>query len=109
MSNWQELPESQIMALLANRIKEIRIRKKLTQKELAHKSGISLNSIQNLEQGQMVSLRVLLPVLRVLKLTNNLELLVPETPLSPIALLQQQKSTSKRVKKSNPETNGNRS
>jgi transcriptional regulator with XRE-family HTH domain len=107
MANWQELPETQIMEMLAIRIKEFRIRKKLTQKELAYKSGVSLNSIQNLEQGQMVSLRVLLPVLRVLRLTNNLSLLVPETPLSPIALLQQQKNTPKRVKNSIHEPNGN--
>lgn len=97
--DWQELSDKQILDKLATRLKDYRIRKQYTQKELATKSGVSLNSIQNLEQGEMVSLRVLLPVLRALKLTSNLESLVPDVSISPIQLLKVQEAKKKRVKK----------
>ena len=93
--DWQELSDKQILDRLATRLKDYRIRKQYTQKELAAKSGVSLNSIQNLEQGEMVSLRVLLPVLRAL----NLEGIVPDVSLSPIQLLKQQEVNKQRVKK----------
>ena len=97
--DWHELSDKQILDRLATRLKDHRIRKQYTQKELATKSGVSLNSVQNLEQGEMVSLRVLLPVLRALKLASNLEELVPEVSISPIQLLKQQEDKRKRVKK----------
>lgn len=97
--DWQELSDKQILTQLAARLKDYRIRKHYTQKELATKSGISLNSIQNLEQGEMVSLRVLLPVLRTLKLVGNIETLVPDVSLSPIQLFKQQREQKQRVKK----------
>ena len=97
--DWQELSDKQILDRLATRLKDYRIRKQYTQKELAAKSGVSLNSIQNLEQGEMVSLRVLLPVLRALKLTGNLEGIVQDVSLSPIQLLKQQEVNKQRIKK----------
>jgi len=97
--DWHELSDKQILDRLAARLKDHRIRKQYTQKELATKSGVSLNSVQNLEQGEMVSLRVFLPVLRALKLASNLEELVPEVSISPIQLLKQQENKRKRVKK----------
>ena len=97
--DWQVLSDKQISENLAIRLKNYRIHKHFTQKELAEKSGISINSIQNLEQGEMVSMRVLLAVLRILKLTNNIETLVPDISISPIMMLQLQKERKQRVKK----------
>lgn len=98
--DWQELSDKQIISKLAERLKEYRIRKQYTQQQLATKSGVSLNSVQNIEQGEMVSLRVLLPVLRALKLAGNLEALVPDVSFSPIQLLKQQGLKKHRVRKS---------
>ena len=47
--DWQVLSDKQISENLAIRLKNYRIHKHFTQKELAEKSGISINSIQNLE------------------------------------------------------------
>ena len=99
--NWQELSDMQIIQMLAERLKDFRIRKQYTQKELSIKSGVSLNSIQKIEQGEMVSMRVLLPVLRSLKLLDNLQTLVPDVGFSPIQLLQNQGEKRQRVKKIN--------
>ena len=98
--DWQELTDKQIIDILALRFKDYRIRKHYTQKELAIKGGVSLNSIQKIEQGEWVSMRVLLPALRALKLTGNLEMLIPDVSFSPIQLLQKQGAKKQRVKKS---------
>lgn len=98
--DWQEMTDKQIINKLGERFKDFRIRKQYTQKELSIKSGVSLNSIQKIEQGEMVSMRVLLPVLRALKLLGNLNTLIPDVSFSPIQLLQNQGEKKQRVKKS---------
>jgi putative transcriptional regulator len=96
---WQISTEKQILAALAKRLKAFRIRKQFTQKELAEKSGVSLATIQKIEQGKSVSLHLLLSVLRSLKLLANLETLVPDVSISPIELLKQQGTKKQRVRK----------
>jgi putative transcriptional regulator len=98
--DWQELTDKQIIDILGIRFKDYRIRKNYTQKEVSNKSGVSLNSIQKIEQGEWVSMRVLLPALRALKLIGNLDVLIPDVSLSPIQLLQNQGEKKQRVKKS---------
>lgn len=97
--SWQVQTNKQILEALAIRLKDNRIRKNYTQKELAEKSGVSLNSVQRIEQGKSVSLSILLSVLRTLRLLNNLETLVPDVSISPIELLQQKGERKQRVRK----------
>lgn len=97
--DWQELTDKQILEVLAVRLKDHRIRKHYTQKELAQKSGVSLHSVQKIEQGKSVSMDIFLAVLRTLKLLNNLEVLVPDVGLSPIQLLKNQGVKKQRIRK----------
>lgn len=97
--SWQIETNKQILEALAIRLKDYRIRKNYTQKELAEKSGVSLNSIQKIEQGKSVSLAIFISVLRTLRLLNSLETLVPDVSISPIQLLQQKGEKKKRVRK----------
>ncbi len=97
--DWQIQTENQILERLAKRLKDYRIRKSYTQKELAEKSGVSLASIQKIEQGKSVSFNLMLAVLRSLRLLNNLEALVPDVSISPIELLKEQGAKKQRVRK----------
>lgn len=99
--DWQIQTENQILERLAKRLKDYRIRKSFTQKDLAEKSGVSLASIQKIEQGKSVSFNLLLAVLRSLRLLNNLEALVPDVSISPIELLKEQGAKKQRVRKKN--------
>lgn len=99
--DWQIQTENQILERLAKRLKDYRIRKNYTQKDLAEKSGVSLASIQKIEQGKSVSFNLLLAVLRSLRLLNNLEALVPDVSISPIELLKEQRAKKQRVRKKN--------
>ncbi len=101
--DWNSMSNANVAQEIGKRLKTHRINKKLTQKQLAEKAGVSLFTIAQVEKGKSVSLSMLIPVLRVLRLIDNLELLVPEPQISPIALLKQKQVSVKRVrsKKSN--------
>ena len=89
-----------VIAEIGKRLKEYRLRKNYTQRELAVKTGISVLSIQNLEKGHSVILSTFIAVLRMLKLLGNFEMLIPELPISPVELLKLRGKTRMRAKKS---------
>lgn len=97
--DWYSLSDPAIMVELGKRLKATRLRRNITQQELALRSGISLLSIQNLEKGQSVTLATLIKVLRMLQLIPNLDILVPESPVSPIELLKLKRRTRQRARK----------
>ena len=88
---------------IGKRIKELRINRELTQKDLADKSGVSLRSISRFEQGEDIQLGNFIKILKALDLQDNLELLVPDVASYPLYQLQKkprQRIRKKTVKKS---------
>lgn len=63
---------------IAGRLKKYRISKRITQYDLAIRSGVSLRSISRFEQGGDIQLGNLIKILQALGLQDNLELLVPD-------------------------------
>lgn len=88
--DWYYMSNKAILQEVGHRLRSYREKRKLTQKALAERSGLSLFTIAQLEQGKSVSLNSLLPVLRELRLLNNLDAFIPEMPESPIRLLDNQ-------------------
>ncbi len=99
--DWKTLSNPAIMIEIGKRLKSYRIRKNLSQKELASRAGISVLSVQNLEKGRFVTMVTFISILRMLKLLGNIETLVPELPISPVELLKLKGKTRKRVQKRN--------
>jgi len=97
--NWNSLSNSVIIEEVGKRLKDYRIRRKLTQQEVADLAGISVFSVTQIERGKAVTLNIFLSVLRVLRLLDNLELFIPEIGISPIELLKLKGKTIKRIKK----------
>ncbi len=97
--DWYSMSNSAILAELGKRLKEYRLRKNYTQEELATKSGIGLSSIKKIENGQSVSVSILISVMRTLKLLDNFETLIPEPPISPVELLKLKGKTKQRATK----------
>ena len=58
--------DQEIMVTLGYRLKRIRLRKNILQKDLAKKAGISLRAIQKVEGGIFVNLKTLIAVARAL-------------------------------------------
>ena len=91
---------SEILIELGNRIKACRIRKRLTQVELATLSGVSKGTVANVENGESIQLENLLKILRELDLLNSLEILLPSSDSSPMELIQLKSGNKcKRVRK----------
>ena len=85
-----------VLLKIGQRIKETRIRERITQEELA--SGVSPLTVANIEKGKSVSLLLFICVLRSLGLLENLEQLVPEIRISPIELKKLQGKKRYRVR-----------
>ena len=74
---------AEIMKELGSRIKSARIDMDITQALMAERTGLSLRTISNLENGRDVSLRTLIEVLRVLDRVQSFDTVLPETVIRP--------------------------
>lgn len=91
----KEMSNTEIIREIAGRIKQYRLNLRMTQAQLAKKTGISLPTIQKFESGASSNITFvnLLSILRYTGLIDNVWLLVPEQPESPYAI-----KTIKRVR-----------
>lgn len=92
--DWFYMTDKAIMKEMGQRLRSYRKKRKLSQKQLAERTGLSIFTIAQIEQGKAVSLSSLLPVLRELRLLNNLDALIPNIPESPISLLRKQRKSN---------------
>ena len=78
-------------------IREYRINRSFTQRDLADRSGVSMRSISRFEQGEDIQLGNLIKILQALGLQDNLNLLVPDVTKAPSYFLN--KHEPKRCRK----------
>lgn len=106
MSNPDYITNQDIMLLLAKRIKEYRLAARMSQKEMAEKSGVSLATISHFEQGvnQNMTLNNFISLLRVVGMEQRISDLLPELPMPPMALEQINKFIPKRVRRNGDDT-----
>ena len=97
--DWNSMSDRTIISEIGKRLKENRLRKNLTQADLATKAGLNSLTIAKIEQGKPVSLLTLIAALRGLRLLDNLNLLAPEVQISPIEMLKLKGETRKRASK----------
>lgn len=72
------LTDQEIMALVGAKLKELRMAKDVSQKELAQRSGLSVFSITQTEHGHNISILSIIKGLRALECLHLIEnLLVP--------------------------------
>ena len=81
---------------LAQRIKQHRLNKNLSQKSVAESAGISITAVQGVEKGES-TIMTLIKVLRVLGALDSLENFLPEVMVSPIALAKLQGKKRKKA------------
>jgi transcriptional regulator with XRE-family HTH domain len=80
------VPEIAMLSELGERAQRYRVGMNLTQAELAKNAGVSQRTIERLENGSSVQLDKMLRILRALRLSDNLDQLIPETSIRPIQL-----------------------
>lgn len=90
-----------ILELLAKRLKEYRLAARMSQRELAIKSGVGYTTISHFEQGKHtnISLGNFISLLRCVGMENRMAELLPELPMPPMALKEINKMIPKRVRR----------
>ena len=81
---------------LGNRLKALRLRKNITQQQLAEATTLSLNALKALEKGRG-KLSTLITVLRELGALQELDSLIPATTVSPLQLAKMQGKKRRRA------------
>ena len=89
--------DSAILEELGERLLRHRLSHNLTQQDLATEAGIGVNTVYRLEQGHSTQLSNLIRILRILRLSDNLDVLVPEISQSPIEQAKLKKEKRKRA------------
>lgn len=90
-----------ILQLLAHRMKEYRLAARLSQRELAGKSGVSYTTICRFEQGKHpnISLGNFISLLRQVGMESRMEEVLPELPVPPMTLREINKLIPKRIRR----------
>lgn len=90
-----------ILETLSNRVKEYRLAARMSQRELAEKSGVSYTTISHFEQGKNTNLTLsnFISLLRTIGMEGRLVELLPELPVPPMALREINKLIPKRVRR----------
>lgn len=97
LDNIAETPTSQIVQALGRRFKEYRIASRMTQKEVAEKSGVSLLTIRRFELGYSYNITMgnFIALLKAIDFADGIEGILPEMPISPYALAKEEAKKSK--------------
>ncbi len=80
------MPETVMLSELGERAQKYRVGMNVSQAELAKNAGVSQRTIERFESGSSVQLDKMLRILRALRLSDNLDQLIPETSIRPIQL-----------------------
>jgi putative transcriptional regulator len=86
-----------ILTEVGSRLKRERLNRNLTRAEIAAKAGVSIKTIQNVENGKGSTVTSLVRLMRALGIAARFDSLVPEPGLSPIELLKLQGRERKRA------------
>ena len=92
------LTEIQLEDLIGKRLKQHRLRRNLTQTELAVSSGLARRTITSVENGNGCTLGTLIRLVRALHIEHTLDELLKPLPLSPNAIREAQKLTEPSMK-----------
>ena len=94
--DFYSLSDKAIETALGERFKTLRLRKNITQQELADATLLSLNTIKALESGSG-KLSTIIAVLRELGALDQLDNFIPETKVSPLQLAKMQGKVRERA------------
>ena len=103
MTDYYEYSIPELVQLLGARFKDYRMRSRMTQKEVAEQSGLTINTIHKFENGRVLnlSLSTFLLLLKAIGCIDGLDDLMPELPESPY-LLKEDGKKAQRIRHAAP-------
>jgi len=103
MTDYYEYSIPELVQLLGARFKDYRMRSRMTQKDVAEQSGLTINTIHKFENGRVpnLSLSTFLLLLKAIGCIGGIDELMPELPESPY-LLKEDGKKAKRIRHASP-------
>ena len=97
MADYYEYSIPELVQLLGARFKDYRMRSRMTQRDVAEQSGLTINTIHKFENGTAgnLSLSTFLLLLKVVGQINALDDLLPELPESPYLIRKDEKKAQR--------------
>ena len=93
------LADNAIQQRIGERIKNLRLKQNITQKNLSETTNVSLSTIKKIERGEISSFDSLLRILRMLGKLDIFQPLIEEEQLSPNEYYELMKSAKKKQRK----------
>lgn len=87
MTSMQYKTPEEIQHELGQRIRALRLNKRLTQEGVAARADVARMAVRGLESGKGSTLNTLIRVLKALDALGSLEVLAPTPMISPVAML----------------------
>lgn len=91
------MPEATILEELGRRARQQRIGMNFTQPLLADAAGVSARTVERFEAGASIQLDNLVRILRALRLSENLDMLVPAPVVRPLQMVGGQSGVRQRA------------
>lgn len=88
MSNFQFMTPEQLAVELGNRLRQLRLTKRLDQQETAELAGVTARTLSDLERGVGGRVDTLLRVLKALNALDRLDALAPQISVDPLQMLR---------------------
>jgi transcriptional regulator with XRE-family HTH domain len=107
--NWNSLSDPGILREIGKLIRLIRLKRNVTQEQLAERAGLDRTTIVQLEKGRSATLLTLIQILRVLEKLELLNGLEEEAEVSPLEVAKQMEKTRKRASKATKSTKDKKS
>jgi len=110
ITNLNNISDPAVVKEIGYRLKQMRLKKNITQDELAKISGLNRATISQLENGRAATLLTLVQVLRAMNKLDLLNILFEVPDISPLEMVRMKKQTRERAtRKKITEQNGEQS
>jgi len=97
VTNLNNMSDPAVVKEIGYRLKQMRLKKNITQDELAKTSGLNRATISQLENGRAATLLTLIQVLRAMNKLDLLNILFEEPGISPLEVVKMKKQTRERA------------
>lgn len=106
MTDYYEYSIPELVQMLGTRFKDYRMRSRMTQKDVAEQSGLTVNTIHKFENGRVpnLSLSTFLLLMKAVGCINGIDGLMPELPESPY-LVKESGKKAQRIRHISPKSN----
>lgn len=94
----QAISTDELEAELGEQVRATRLRRNLSQQDLADTAGVALGSLRNLEKGAGATVATLVRVIRALQMQDWISSMQPAVTISPMQMLKA-KHTRQRARK----------